>query len=212
MHVDVFHDTACPWCRIGKRYLDEALARWAGPTPTVRWRPFLLAPDIPPAGLPFRDYMGVRKGGAEGLDPLFALVTRAGAAAGLTFRFDRVEVAPNTLLSHVLIALAPAERQSAVVDEIERAYFEEGRNIGESAVLTDLAAGVGFDPVAVADGLGSKTAQDAVRAEADKARRLGVSGVPLFLVAGAVALSGAQSTAELLRAFEQAAAQPLAQP
>ena len=207
MHVDVFHDTACPWCRIGKRYLDEALARWAGPTPTVRWRPFLLAPDIPPAGLPFRDYMGVRKGGTEGLDPLFALVTRAGAAAGLTFRFDQVEVAPNTLLSHVLIALAPAERQSAVVDGIERAYFEEGRNIGELAMLTDVAAAAGLDPAAIADGLRS----EAARAEADEARRFGIRGVPLFLVDGAVALSGAQPTAALLRAFDQASAQPLVQ-
>ncbi len=197
--VDIFHDTACPWCRIGKAHLDAALAGWDGPPVAVRWRPFLLDPTIPPEGLDFRAYLGLTKGGAARLPLLFDTVHRAGAAAGLTFRFDLVERAPNTTLSHQLIAFAPAERKDATVEVLHQAYFEEGRDIGRRDVLVTVAGEAGLDVSAVEDDLGRDDRRAVVAAEAAWARRQGVTSVPLFIVNGAVAVAGAQPPAALLR-------------
>ena len=204
MIVDVFHDTVCPWCRIGKRHLDNALAEWDGEPVTVRWRPFFLDETVPSEGLDFRSYFAERKGLADP-EPIFARVRQAGAAVGLDFRFDRVRYATNTLLSHRLIALAPSERQSAVIDAIHRAYFEEGRNIGEIGTLADLAAEAGLDRETIADLLRGDAARDAVLAEAAWARDQGVTGVPLFVLPGRLALSGAQPAHMLLAALREAA-------
>ena len=200
MIVDVFHDTVCPWCRIGKRNLDTALAAWDGEPVTVRWRPFFLDETVPPEGLDFRSYFVERKGVADP-EPMFARVRQAGAAVGLDFRFDRVRYATNTLLSHRLIALTPSDCQSAVLDAIHRAYFEEGRNIGDFETLADVAAEVGLDRAAIADQLRGDDARDEVLAEATRAREMGITGVPLFLLDEALAVAGAQPASVLLGAL-----------
>lgn len=209
MIVDVFHDTVCPWCRIGKKHLDDALARWDGPPGTVRWRPFFLDDTVPAEGLDFRSSMMARKGIAD-LEPMFAAVRRAGAAAGLDFRFDKVRYATNTLTSHRLLALAPEERRGAVLDATHRAYFEEGRNIGDIDTLADAAAETGLDRSTFRDLLRSDAARDEVLAEAAWASRHGITGVPLFIVDGQVVLSGAQPLESLLAAMRAAAEQPVA--
>ncbi len=206
MLVDVFHDTVCPWCRIGKRHLADALAGWDGPPVTVRYHPFFLDPAVPPEGVDFRAYMARNKGGEASLAPLFEGARRAGAAAGLTFHFDRIRYATNTLLSHRLIALAPEGHKDAVVDGIYRAYFEDGRDIGDLDTLVAITAEAGLDAAETAELLRGDAARDEVLAEAAWAREAGISGVPLFIVDGALALSGAQPPEALLEALRRAAA------
>ncbi len=203
MLIDVYHDTVCPWCRIGKRHLDEALARWDGVPPVVRWRPYFLDESVPVEGLDFRSYFIQRKGVADP-EPIFETARRAGAAVGLDFRFDRIRYATNTLRSHRLIALAPEPRQGAVLDGIHRAYFEEGRDIGNVDTLADVAVAAGLDGGTIEAQLGGDAAEARVLADAAAARELGVTGVPLFVFDGELALSGAQPAPTLLAAMRAA--------
>lgn len=145
MQIDLFHDTVCPWCRIGKQHLKMALDRWEGEPVMVRYRSFFLNPDIPPEGYDFRSYLLAKGNGRISLDQWFDAPRRMGAAAGLTFNFEQIERAPNTLLSHRLIALASEESKEALVDAIYQAYFEQGRDIGRLEELVDIANEGGFD-------------------------------------------------------------------
>jgi len=206
MYIDVFHDTVCPWCRIGKAHLDAALAAWDGPPPTVRFRPFLLDPAAPPEGRDFRAHLASRYGGEAALPRLFDGPRRAGAAVGLRFEFERIARGPNTLLSHLLIAEAAAagEAQARVVDALYAAYFEEGRDIGDPETLTQLGAAAGLDEAAVRRALDDEGALVAVREAAADARAGGITGVPLFVFGERTALSGAAPPAAILRAMRDA--------
>jgi predicted DsbA family dithiol-disulfide isomerase len=205
--VDVFHDTVCPWCRIGKKHLEDALGQWDGPAVTVRWHPFFLQPYLPAEGVEFRQHMARIKGDTN-IQPLFDHVTQAGMTCGLAFDFDRVEKMPNTLDSHRLIALAPEEKQSAVLDAIHRAYFEDGRDIGDQATLVAIAGETGLDMNELEAQLAGDAARFEVEAEATWAREQGISGVPLFILDGKAIVSGAQPPEMLLKALHQVAAMP----
>ena len=203
MQIDLSLDTVCPWCRIGKRNLERAIAAWEGEPVDVRYRPFLLDPELPDEGEPFLPYFRERKG-IDDPWPMFDRVAATGAAAGLDFHFDRVERYPNTLRSHALLALAPADRQSALLDRIQRAYFEEGRDIGDAATLVDLAAEVGLDRAETFAALERDDVLNDARAAAETARRFGIQGVPFFVIDGRLAVSGAQPPERLLSAMRQA--------
>ncbi len=203
MQIDLYLDTVCPWCRIGKRNLERAISAWDGEPVEVRYRPFLLDPDLPDEGEPFLPYFRERKG-IDAPWPMFDRVAAIGAAAGLDFHFDRVERSPNTLRSHALLALAPADVQSALLDRIQHAYFEEGRDIGDAATLADLAAEVGLDRAETAAALARDDLLAEARTAADAARRFGIQGVPFFVIDGRVAVSGAQPPERLLQAMRQA--------
>ncbi|MDP9363285.1 MAG: DsbA family oxidoreductase [Chloroflexota bacterium] len=207
MKIDVYHDTVCPWCRVGKRYLDRALAAWDGPHPELVWRPFLLDETVPAEGVDFRQYMAARKGEAA-LEPMFAAVRRAGEAVGLVFRLGRVRYATNTILSHRLIALAPEERRGGVIDGIHRAYFEDGRDIGVLEELVAIAGEAGVSEMDVRAAMDDRAGVEAVAREARRARGRGVSGVPLLVFDGAFAVFGAQPSEVLAAAMRRAAAAP----
>ncbi|HEU5434577.1 MAG TPA: DsbA family oxidoreductase [Thermomicrobiales bacterium] len=204
MRIDLYLDTVCPWCRIGKRNLERALAAWTGEPAEVRYHPFLLDPDLADEGEPFLAYFKERKG-VDDPWPLFDRVKAAGVAAGLDFRFDRVERYPNTLRSHALLALAPGDAQSALLDRVQRAYFEEGRDIGDVATLAELAAEVGMDREATAAALRRDEVLAEARSAAETARGFGIQGVPFFVIDGRLAVSGAQPPERLIGAMRQAA-------
>lgn len=208
MRIDVYHDTVCPWCRIGKKHLDDALAAWDGPPPIVRYRPFFLDETVPEAGLPFRDYFVERKGVADP-DPIFERVAAVGAALGLVFRFDLVRFATNTLRSHRLLAITGEERQGELLDALHRGYFEEGRDIGDLATLADIAAEVGHDRAETWAALTGDAGRAETLAEAAAARRLGITGVPCFVVDHEFAISGAQPAEALLAALREVATGPV---
>ncbi len=204
MEIEVFQDTVCPWCRIGKRHLQLALEQWDGERPTVRYRSFFLNPGIPPEGYEFRPYMQAKLGDRIPLDQLFARPTQAGAQVGLTFNFDRVARMPNTELSHRLIKLAPEEQRAALLDDVYAAYFEHGQDIGALEVLLELGARRGMDRAQLEAQLRGDAARDEVLADISEARELGISGVPFFVLDGRYGISGAQPPAVLLEALQMA--------
>ena len=205
MQIDVFSDTVCPWCRIGKRHLELALADWSGEPVTVRYRSFFLDPTIPAEGRDFIGHMTAKGGGRLTPEDFFATPRKRGAAVGLTFNFQDIEKAPNTTLSHRLTHLTPEDRHGEVLDAIYTAYFEDGRDIGDLDVLVDIAAQVGLDAQQIRAELQSGAGTAEVQADIDFARQAGIRGVPYFVFNDKYAFSGAQPPETILRVMEQVA-------
>jgi predicted DsbA family dithiol-disulfide isomerase len=208
--IDVVSDAICPWCWIGKRHLEGALARLAGEGERfeVHWRPFQLNPDMPREGVERAAYRAAKFGTAERSRELDAQVAAAGATAGLEFRFDRQGRTPNTVDAHCLVRRAGAVGgtavQDAVVEALFRAYFQEGRDIGNAAVLAEIASGAGLADAAAV--LASGEGEAEVREEDAGFRRLGISGVPSFALAGHVLFSGAVPAERMADVFRRALA------
>ena len=204
--VDVVSDVVCPWCYLGEKRLEAALAEETRPV-ALRWRPYQLDPTIPPGGLDRAEYME-RKFGRDGrLKSVHDHLARLGAEVGISFAFDRIERAPNTLDAHRLIRwAAPADAQRQVVDRLFRAYFVEGRDVGDRVVLLDVATASGLDAEIVDKRLAEGADVDAVRREIAEAQAIGVTGVPFFIFAGRVGVPGAQDVTLLRRAMTEARA------
>ena len=200
--IDVVSDVVCPWCYLGEKRLAAAL-EGEGPV-VVRWRPFQLDPTIPPEGLDRAEYMERKFGRGGRLKEVHDRLVALGREAGAPFAFDRIERAPNTLDAHRLIRWAGSTgAQGAVVDRLFRAYFVEGRDIGDRGVLVDIASQCGLAGDLVAQLLEEGADIEAVRTEIAEAQAIGVTGVPFFIVAGRLGLSGAQDVEVLKRAIAQ---------
>lgn len=206
MQIDIYHDTACPWCRIGKKNLFDALEDYDGPPVTIRYRAFQLNDRIPPEGLPFASYMQSSKG-IRDLEIMFEGPRHMGAAAGLTFNFEKLTMAPNTVLSHQLIALVDEADKPALIDAIYTAYFEEGRNIGDIDVLLEIAEALGHDAEALRASLEAGEMREEVLAEYQEAQMLGIRGVPAFVIDGKYLVSGAQPPSAWRQILAQVAAE-----
>ena len=204
--IDVVSDVVCPWCYVGEKRLGLALADEQEPV-EIRWRPFQLDPTIPQGGLDRAEYMERKFGKGGRLKEVHDRLTALGAEVGIPFAFDRIRRAPNTLDAHRLIRWAASTgRQAEAVDRLFRAYFTEGLDVGDPAVLVPIARECGLDPERVATLLGGDDDSDAVKAEIAQAQALGVSGVPFFIFAGRLAVSGAQDVEVLRGAMAQARA------
>jgi predicted DsbA family dithiol-disulfide isomerase len=203
--IDVVSDVVCPWCFIGKRRLEKALAESAVPV-EVRWRPYQLDATIPPEGKSRRAYLEAKFGSPERIAQMHERVAAVGLTEGIPFAFERIAVSPNTLDAHRLIRWAgEAGVQEAVVEALFRAYFIDGRNLADPAVLAKIAAAAGMDGAVVLSRLASQEDSEAVRREIDEAQRIGVTGVPTFILAGRYALVGAQPAEAIAEALAQAA-------
>ena len=206
--VDVVSDVVCPWCYIGKRHLDAALATLAEagqPLPTVRWHPYELNPDLPAEGVDRRDYLERKFGGAARAAQIYDRVRRAGTQAGIAFDFERIALQPNTRDAHRLIAWAQTRGDAtALVERLFRAYFIEGAFVGSHEVLGGLAAEVGEDRDAAIDFLSSETGRGEVVEAEERASQLGITGVPFFIVDGRYGLSGAQPAEAIVEALRRA--------
>lgn len=192
--LDVYSDVICPWCYIGKRNMELALAQLAteGLTFTVSWRPFQLNPDMPAAGVVRDDYRRAKFGSLERSRELDDRVAEAAAAAGLPIRHDLMRRTPNTLAAHRLIQFADEQgRQDALVDSLFQAYFVEGRDVGDHQVLTELAVAAGIEERSAAEFLASDRLAIEVQAEDQAVRQAGLSGVPTFVLDRHVLFSGA---------------------
>ena len=208
MRIDLFSDTVCPWCRIGKRHLELALAEWPGAAEpvTIHYRSFFLDPTIPPEGRDFRGHMLAKGGGRLALEDFFATPRARGAAVGLTFDFEAITRAPNTLLSHRLVCLTPPERRGPLLDAIYAAYFEFGQDIGDANTLLAIAQAQGLDRAAVGEALAGDAGTADVLADVAFARQVGIQGVPFFIFNERLAFSGAQPPDVIRRVLNQAAA------
>ncbi len=203
--IDIVSDAICPWCYIGKRHLERALASLAeeGLTFSVHWNPFQLNPDMPKEGRDRAAYRAAKFGSAKEAAVLDQRVTEAAAAAGLVFRTDLMTRTPNTIDAHRLIWLAGEHRvQDAAMEAVFRAYFVEGRDIGDHAVLAACGAEAGLRDVAVFldGGLAEREMRDADQA----ARDAGVTGVPSFFLDGHHLFSGAMPAEAIAEALRRA--------
>jgi len=204
MRIDVFSDVVCPWCFVGKRRLDAALAAAGITDAAIHYHAFQLNPDLPPGGVDRQEYMHRKFGDAANVERIHDRVREAGKSAGIEFRFDRITRSPNTFDAHRLLVLADTQgRQSALKDALMRAYFLEGRDIGDRAVLSDIASQVGMSGD-IPTWLASDAAADEVRADLTTAARLEISGVPFFIFGGRYALAGAQPPEVFAQALEAA--------
>jgi predicted DsbA family dithiol-disulfide isomerase len=205
--VEVVSDVVCPWCYLGKRRLALALAEADGGPIAVRWRPFQLDPTIPAGGMDRRAYLKMKFGDDKRLDEVHARLTALGAEVGLVYRFDAIARAPNTLDAHRLIRWADAEgAQDGIVERLFRLYFEEGRDVGDRALLVEVARECGMDGEVVKQAFAEGRDVEAVQAEIAQAQAIGVTGVPFFIIASRFGVSGAQSVDVLVKAIAQARA------
>ncbi|MEO8738484.1 MAG: DsbA family oxidoreductase [Casimicrobiaceae bacterium] len=207
--VDIVSDVVCPWCYIGKRKLEAALAdlraREPGLTTIRRWHPFQLNPDLPVQGVARAEYLEAKFGGKVRAAEIYARVKSAGADVGIAFDFDRIERQPNTRDVHRLIAWAQqrgdAHLTDALVEALFRAYFIDGRMIGDHAELVSIASEAGFPEVETRALLASDVGRVDVEAEDREARAVGIGGVPFFIFNGKTAVSGAHDPPALLEAI-----------
>lgn len=205
--VDVVSDVVCPWCFIGQKRLDKAIAA-ADIEVHVRWRPFQLDPTIPPGGMDRRQYMLGKFGSEERIQQIHARIEPLGEAEGIHFAFGAIKVAANTLDAHRVIRWAGAagdDVQNRLVRRLFQLNFEEGANIGDHAVLVKAAGEAGMDASVVETLLPTDADVEAVRNEITTASRMGITGVPCFLLEGKYAVMGAQDADTLADAIRQVA-------
>lgn len=202
MEIEIYADVVCPWCWIGKRRLEQALASYDGEV-TVRYRPFQLDPTPVTEPKPLVEALGAKFGGRERAESMVAQVSQVGASVGLDMRFDRA-VAANTFEAHRLIRFATERgRATEMIDALYRAHFSDGVDVGSTDALVKLASGVGLDETEVRDHLESNAGRREVAADLAAAHELGVTSVPTFVLAGKYAVTGAQEPETLLAALRE---------
>ncbi|OYU39144.1 MAG: polyketide biosynthesis protein [Pseudorhodobacter sp. PARRP1] len=193
IRLDIFSDPVCPWCLIGKANLDRALAAHPDHPFVVAWHPFQLNPDMPPEGVEKRPYLVARFGGAAKVDQIHNHLRDMAQKAGVVMDPDKPQMLPNTMNAHRMIHWAGIEgKQTAMVSALFRAYWRDGRDIGDVEELADIAEEIGMDPAAVARLLATDADLDDLRARDVDARQKGVKAVPTFLIAQQYVVSGAQ--------------------
>ncbi len=190
--LDVISDPICPWCYIGKTRLTEALEAHGSNPFDIFWRPFQLNPEMPAEGMGRKEYLEA-KFGKERAVSFYGQIEDTAKEAGLDVRFDKIERTPNTIDAHRVIRWARTEGvQNAVTDAMFKAYFEDGKDISDHAILAEIAGESGMDAGMVSRLLEGDGDVEEVRAEDKQAREMGVSGVPCFIVAGKYVINGAQ--------------------
>lgn len=201
--IDVVFDAICPWCYIGKRRLEKVLAERPGVEATLRWRPFLLNPQMPPDGIERAVYLAKKFGGEARIQRIFSAMRDAGTGVGIDFAFERIERTPNTVDAHRLVQLAEEEgKADETVEALFQAYFRNGLDIGRREILEGIAIDTGLDVDRVRRHLAGQTGATAIYEENARAHRLGINGVPSFLFNGHLAISGAQEPQVLSRLLD----------
>ena len=206
IEIDVVSDTICPWCYVGKRRLARALADFDADEVRVRWHPFQLNPDLPRDGMDRAEYVAAKFGGPEAARAVYGRIREAGAGEGIAFAFERMPRTPNTFVSHRMVHFAVREGlQDEAVEALFQAVFVEGRDIGDVETLLDVGAECGIDPVALSEYLASAEDVEELRAAEARARRMGVTGVPFFIIGGRYGVTGAQDPAVLRQVLDRVA-------
>ncbi|MFZ3238365.1 MAG: DsbA family oxidoreductase [Stellaceae bacterium] len=206
MHIDIVADVACPWCFIGKRRLERALALRPDIVATWSWRAFQLNPDLPGGGIPRDFFLAAKFGDMRQAVRSETAIAATGRAEGIDFAFERIRRTPNTLRAHRLIRLAAAAgRGDALAEALFRAYFTQGIDIGDIGALAIIAERGGIDRGLAAAYLESEAGTVEILAEDRRARRLGIHAVPCFVIERGYAISGAQEPEMLLPLLDLAA-------
>ena len=209
VNIDIVSDVMCPWCYIGKKRLEEALKDLPEALEIdVRWRPYQLDPTLPKEGKDRKQYLEEKFGGSDKAGQIYSAILDAGRDENIPFNFSAIEVSPNTLDAHRLIRWSASEApgvQDRLVDLLFKAYFIDGKNIGDNTVLLDAAEAAGMDR-SITEGLLTGTADCLeVEQEIEVARKMGVTGVPCFILDNKYAVMGAQASDVLANAIKDVA-------
>jgi len=205
MQIDIVSDTVCPWCFIGKRRIERAMALRPDVKFDVVWRPYRLDPSIPREGVDRRAYLKAKFGDSPRTSAMGEAIRSEGEREGIAFAFDKIARSPNTLDSHRLIRWsANAGKQDQIVERLFQAYFIEGQDIGNSAVLSEVAAKAGMDGALVARLLAGDADLVSVEREAGLANEMGITGVPTFIFDSKFMISGAREAELLVRVIDKA--------
>ncbi len=206
--VEVVHDLVCPWCYLGTRRLLRTIRSRPDLLVDLVWRPFLLNPDMPRLGMSRSDYVVRKFGGEDRARRLYTSITEIGRSEGVQFRFDQVRRTPSSVDAHRVVRWAARfGRADGVVEALFAAHFADGRDLGDLAVLCAVAASCGLDPAAARAMLATRGGAGRVHADNLRAHRLGINGVPCFVVAGRHAIAGAQEPEVIERLLDVAAVQ-----
>jgi predicted DsbA family dithiol-disulfide isomerase len=189
--LDIVSDPVCPWCYLGAANLMRAVTERDAHPFALTWRAYQLNPDMPPEGVDRTAYLAAKFGADAGA--MHDRIAAMGAEAGISFAWDRIARSPNTLDAHRVLHWAAAEGlQTRTAMALFRAYFELGQDISDPAVLAAVSRDAGLDPAVIAHLLAGDADRAEVRAEAEAARAMGVTGVPTFILGGQYVLTGAQ--------------------
>lgn len=206
VRVDVVSDVMCPWCYIGKKRLEMASNLLDGIALDIHWLPFQLDGTLPKDGKPRADYLSEKFGGKERAQIAYSQIEETGAAMDIPFAFDLIEYSSNTLDAHRLIHWAEEDDlQNQMAERLFQAYFMEGQNIGDDDVLAALSGEVGMDDDEVLDKLHTNLAKDIVKGQIAEAQKLGITGVPCFVLGQKYAVMGAQEPETLAEAITRTA-------
>ena len=204
IRLDIISDVLCPWCYVGKAYLDRALEARAEHPFVIEWHPFQLNPDMPAEGMDRRAYLEAKFGGKEGALRAYAPLVQHANAAGVALNHELIRTIPNSLDAHRLIHWAGLEgRQTPMVSALFRAYWTEGRDIGAAEVLADIAAGVGLDRAMMLRLLKGEADRVEIGERDSHARAQGVTAVPTFIIDNRHAVQGAQPSETWLRIIDE---------
>ena len=206
--LDIISDPICPWCYIGKTLLDQALAERPDHPFEIEWHPFQLNPNMPAEGMDRKEYLENKFGGKQGAAKAYAPVLERAEAAGLKINFAAIPRTPNTLDAHRLLHWAAVEGyQLPIAMALFRAYFEEGRDIGDHDVLADIADSAGMDAAVVRKLLQSTADAVEIQEKDSRFREMGVTGVPCFIVNGKHAVPGCQPAETWVQVIDEINAQ-----
>lgn len=195
--IDIVSDIVCPWCWLGKQYLDAAL-RDTQHDVHINWHPFMLDPDVPPEGVPYKEYMkkkfgGSKTGETDHFKSMRSHLEQAAHPAGIIFNFNNISVRPNTLKAHQLMKWAAGQNKAhAAAEALFQAFFEKGQDIGDTQTLGQIATAIGMDGALVQDLLDEGRDEQEVRAELAYFQQLGIHSVPTFIYNGQFAVQGGQ--------------------
>lgn len=208
LKIDIVADIVCPWCFIGKRRLESAIAMVRQTYPDfcyeTRWRPFFLNPDTPPEGEPYLPFLEQKFGGRAPVEALFERVREAGRAYGIAYEFEKIRLRANTLQAHRLIYWAQKQGNAdALIERLFVAQFQRGEAVGDLATLAKIAAESGYAAADVATYLSAIEDTDAVLQDERRIRAMGIRMVPTFILEGDQVIVGAEDPGVLAAAIRQ---------
>ncbi|NQV79135.1 MAG: DsbA family oxidoreductase [Alphaproteobacteria bacterium] len=206
MKIDIISDTICPWCFVGKRRLEAALAERPELDVEIVWHPYQLNPTTPKEGVNRKDYLREKFGSETYPDGMLGALGEAGQSTGIGFKFNEMNRVPNTINSHRVLHWARESGcQDALAEILFRRYFIDNEDIGDPDTLVAAAQEAGLDPTVIRERLADDTDDELVRAEAQHASKMGITGVPTFIVDGRYAVQGAQTSDVFLQVFDKIA-------
>ncbi len=210
--IEMVSDLVCPWCWLGKRRIEAAIAAVPEVDVKLVFRPYELDPTIPASGHDYKEYMRAKFGGDDSnksrSNSMRDALVQYGEAEDIPYRFDQITRRPNSFNAHRLVHWAQGQDKGALAKEaLFVAFFKDGQDIGETDVLVDIARQIDLDPAIIADLLATDADIENVRAEAETFREMGITGVPTYLANRSVAVQGAESAEKLAKFIRHVAEQ-----